>query len=147
MRPMEAAGAVERLRLLVFTAGGLRFAADADQVASLQEYVPAATDLRTFWFHEAVGRGGVPREAVRHPQLCLVRRGAELCRFIIDAPEDLIELDAQAIRPLPPLAEPFALARGIWAALPVEHDGIILLVDFVRLATTHDLWSAQGDTP
>ncbi|MRR33297.1 hypothetical protein EG829_01170 [bacterium] len=146
MRLRESAGAVERLRLLVFTAGGLRFAADADQVASLQEFVPAANEVRAFWFHEAIG-GGVPREAVRHPQLCLVRRDAELCRFIIDAPEDLIELDAHSISPLPPLAEPFALERGIWAALPYEHDEIILLVDFIRLATRHDLWSAQGDTP
>lgn len=138
---------VERLRLLVFSSGGVRFAADADQLAQLQEYDPSAHPCRTRWFHEAVGLDGIGRESVVRPELCVVRQCSREYGFIIDAPEDLIERDAGSLKPLPPLVEPFSLARGIWAALPVERYGIILLVDFFRLAASIDLWSEQGDTP
>ncbi len=147
MNRAETGGSIERLRLLVFSAGSLRFAADADQLAQLREYDPSANQCGTCWFHEAVGLDGVDREAVVRPEVYVVRQGAQEYGFITNAPEDLIERDAGSLRPLPSLVEPFSLVRGIWAALPVERYGIILLVDFFRLAASPGLRSGQGDTP
>lgn len=147
MNRPDAAGGIGLLRLLFFNAGRFRFAADAEQLTQLREYDHSPDLCRTRWFHEAVGLEGVGREAVVRPELCLVRQGGREYGFIIDAPEDLIELDAGSLRPLPPLVEPFSLARGIWAALPHERYGIILLVDFFRLAVHPAPRDGQGDTP
>lgn len=132
---------------MVFGAGELRFAAVADQLAQLREHDPSDELPGTRWFHEAVGLDGVRRGDIAHPELCLIRHDGQDTGFIIDAPEDLIELDTVSLRPLPPLVEPFSLARGIWAALPHEQYRIILLVDFFRLAANTDLRAGQGDTP
>jgi hypothetical protein len=141
-----SAGAGERLRLLVFTVAGIRFAVDADQVASLRDSAPEGADDRLLWLHEAFGCDGFSRESLRRPQRCTLRRGGETFSVMIEAPEDLIETDTERILPLPALVEPFVLKNGIWAALPDENGAVILLVDFLRMATMHDLWTSQGET-
>jgi hypothetical protein len=131
------------LRLLIFSAGGLRFGADADQIAFLGPCDPANPPPHAVPFHRSVGFGD-PAAGFRSPETCTVKRGTEICTFIIESPEDLVSVETRLVRPLPPLVEPFALESGIWAAVPGE-EGILLLVDLPRLATNRNLWYPQGD--
>lgn len=133
---------VPPLRLLVFTSGGLRFGADADQVAALGPWDPDDPHPHAVPFHRAVGLGNA--EEFRNPETCTVSRGGEVCTLIIESPDDLVSVETRIVRPLPLLVEPFALERGVWAAIPGE-EGILLLVDLHRLATNRNLWHPQGD--
>jgi hypothetical protein len=131
------------LRLLVFSACGLRFGADADQVASLGPCDPDNPPPHAVPFHRAIGFGD-PAAAFRYPETCTVRRGTEVCTLIIESPDDLVSVETRLVWPFPPLVEPFALERGIWAVIPGEQ-GVLLLVDLPRLATNRNLWHPQGD--
>lgn len=131
------------LRLLVFSVGGVRFAADAEQVDSLREYGAEESAGPTVPFHEALGNeaGTV---AYRCPEICTITGADGMCSFIIDSPEDIVTVSWDDLQPLPPLVEPFAARRGIWAVIP-ETPGIILVVDLNRLASRRKLWIPQGD--
>jgi chemotaxis signal transduction protein len=129
------------LRLLVFEVGGLRFGADADQVAALGAWDPDNPPPSAVPFQRAVGLGNT--EAFRNPETCTVSREGEECTLIIESPDDLLSVETRIVRPLPPLVEPFALERGIWAVIPAT-EGMLLLVDLHRLATKRNLWRADA---
>jgi hypothetical protein len=131
------------LRLLVFSSGGLRFGADADQVAFLGCCDPANPPSHAVPFQRAVGIGN-PAAGFRSPETCTVRRGDEECTLIIESPDDLVSVETHRLRPLPPLVEPCSLERGIWAVIPVE-EGVLLVIDLHRLVTKRNLWHPQGD--
>ncbi|HOP40652.1 MAG TPA: hypothetical protein PLI53_06375 [Geobacteraceae bacterium] len=133
----------KELRLLLFSVCGIRFAADADQVSTLrecnlQESVPPAIP-----FHEAIGYETGP-VAYRRPEICTITGEAGQCSFMIESPEDIATVAWDDLQPLPTLVEPFAVRWGIWAGIPGRH-GIRLVVDLDRLATSRNLWRAQGD--
>jgi len=129
-------------RLLVFCAGSLLFGADADKIDSLDPFDPDDPPRHAVPFHQAIGLGCSP--PFRFPEVCTISRGKDVCRLIIEAPEDIICADTRLLQPLPPLVAPFALRRGIWAALPGKR-GILLALDPRRLATERNLWHTQGD--
>jgi hypothetical protein len=131
------------LRLLVFSVGGIRFAADADQVVSLQQCDLASLPEHARFFHEVVGFAD---RAVEYlcPEICTVTSGDGICRLVIESPEDIISVPLEVLRPLPSLIEPFAVQRGIWAGIP-ETNRVLLAIDLCRLASTGNLWKKQGD--
>lgn len=131
------------LRLLVFSVGGVRFAADADHVESLRQYDAEVHAGPTVPFHEAMGyeTGTV---AYRCPEICTITGTAGSCGFIIESPEDIVTVSWGDLQPLPPLVESFAARRGVWAGI-ADPRGILLVVDLCRLATRRKLWIPQGD--
>jgi len=139
----ERYGAGTELRLLVFSIDGSRFAADADQVDSLQLCDPESVPGHAVPFHEVVGFTG-RAVTYRCPEICTIRSEAGICRLVIESPEDIIAVPWESLRPLPALIEPFAVQRGIWAGI-AESNRIILVIDLCRLASTGNLWKMQGD--
>lgn len=121
----------KQLNLLLFSVGGVRFAIDADQVTGMTPYAgEEADDL--FWFHEELDYGrGTP--AYDDPVIIAIRtEDATSYRVVIDRMEDVAEICALGIRPLPPLLEPLLLRKGMWGV--AERGGqMVLLVDFQRL--------------
>lgn len=137
-----ASSGAELLRLLIFSAGGLRFGADADQIAALGACDPRHPPPHAVPLQRALGFG--EEYAPHSPETCTIRRGGEACTFIIEAPDDLVCVETRLVRPLPPLVETAVLKRGIWAALPGE-ETMVLVVDLHRLAAHGNLWHPQGD--
>ena len=120
-----------RLNLLLFSAGGVSFAMDAETAVEIADYGgEAADDL--FWFHEVLGYGaGAPVYTM--PTVITIRtEDSRSYRVIVDKMEDVTEVGAVDIRPFPPLLEPVALRKGMWG-ITVRDGRIILLVDISRL--------------
>lgn len=118
------------INLLLFSVGGVHFGCDAKQAETMDAYLgEAADDL--CWFHEELGYGGRP-VSYNAPSVVTVRTADfRSLRVIIDLVEDLVEISAADISPLPLLLEPLLLPKGMWGV--VQRDGrMILLVDFQR---------------
>jgi len=130
-------------RLMIFSSGGLRFGADADQVASLGPCDRDDPPLNAVPLHFAVGHGE-STTACMFPETCVVRKGENECTFIIESPEDLVSVEMRLLQPLPLLVESFAKERGIWAALPWKA-GILLVLDLEMLASMRNLWHPLGE--
>ncbi|MEA5113378.1 MAG: hypothetical protein VB050_05060 [Geobacteraceae bacterium] len=128
---------------MIFSSGGLRFGADADQVDSLGPFDRDDPPLHAVPLHCVVGIGD-STAACLSPETCVVRRGGNVCTFIMESPEDLVVVETRLLHPLPLLVESFAKERGIWAALPWK-TGILLVLDLVRLASIRNLWHPLGD--
>lgn len=125
------------LTLLLFSVGGVRFAAATDQVLGTAAYGGAGhpQEDAPLWFHKAVEFASVP--AYLEPTALTVKaRGQGPCTVIIDAMEEIVEVSTDEIRPFPALLEPFARRAGMWGVFP--RDGhMFFLVDLERLATTN----------
>ncbi|NVN93320.1 MAG: hypothetical protein HXX11_22370 [Desulfuromonadales bacterium] len=130
------------ITLLFFSAGGVRFAVDADQVTRSVTISVEPND-------------GVPRlltlmgcddRLIDHHNSIMLNvksNDSKPYRIIVDVLEDMAEISTAHIHPFPPLVESFALQRGMWGV--IERDGgLVLLLDFERLMgnkgheTAHD---------
>jgi len=121
------------VQLLLFRLGGVQFGVPAEQVAGLREYGRAGTEAATppCWFHARLGFPEAP--GYRVPTAALVPRLDRPPEWVIlDAIDDLLEVDLDAIRPFPALAGPHALRRGMWGILPWQ-GRLVLLVDLDQL--------------
>lgn len=130
------------ITLLFFSAGGVRFAVDADQVAETV-VIPNEPDDRVPCLLTLMGCDD--RLIDRHDSTMLVVKTNDTTpfRIIVDGLEDMVEMSTAHIHPFPPLLESFALQRGMWGV--IERDGgLVLLLDFQRLMgnkgheTAHD---------
>lgn len=120
-----------RLDLLLFSVGGVYFAADAGQVSGIAAYGGEQGD-DLFWFHKELGYGD-ESTAYLSPTVVTIRTGNEQSyRVIIDSMDDIAEFQQNDIIPFPALLEPFAVRRGLWAIL-AGSSPIVLLVDFQLL--------------
>jgi chemotaxis signal transduction protein len=119
------------LRLLVFTVGGVKLAADAEQICSMLAYDQDDDCDITYWLHEMLSFGN--REVVfRSPEILTVSLQETIYRIVIDQPEDIIYIAMNRIQPLPALVEPFSQKKGLWGAVALDEQ-IILLIDFLKL--------------
>ncbi|OAN53950.1 hypothetical protein A6A04_13755 [Paramagnetospirillum marisnigri] len=114
------------LAVVTFVAAGTRFAMPSRQVAAMHPLdgivstTPSIEDLL-----------GLPREAAAGCLLVLRLKQGEVA---IQVPGEvgLRELAAETIHPLPPLVAACSRIAGL-AALAVDPDGVILLVEPARL--------------
>jgi len=115
------------LPMLFFAVGGIHYGVSADQVGSMASLDQAGQD-RPLWFHQEMGYDFEP--PYRRPTALRVRttRGG-LFTVIVDDLEDMAEVLAEDIRPMPPLAAPHARGRGLWGVIP-RGERLYLLVDF-----------------
>ena len=128
--PPDPAGTGRDLRLLVFRLGALQFGVPAEQVAGLRGYGEAGAEPAV-WFHALLGFPEAPR--YRAPTAALVSRmGRSPAWVVLDAIDDLLEVELDAVRPFPALAEAHALRRGMWGILPGQ-GRMVLLVDLDQL--------------
>lgn len=118
------------LQVLLFTAGGIRFGACAEQVLRTSAW--AGGDDREFrWFHASLGLAG--DSGAGRPVVASVRtKGGGLARVIFDGLDEIVEAEAGDIRPFPPLLERSVLGKGLWGVL-ARQGSLILLVDFQRM--------------
>lgn len=119
------------LQCLLFSIGGVRFGVDVDQIASISPH--DGKEIEDFFpLHSTIGLNG--REILYNVPTVLTIRGSgkRNCRVLIEAPEDLIDIRMEEIRPFPPVIEPFVRPRGLWA-IWVQNQKQVLLLDFQYL--------------
>jgi hypothetical protein len=124
------------LALLLFSVGGVNFGADTGQVlgTAAHQGEGGPQEPPPVWFHKAVEFARSP--AYVEPTALLVKpRGRAACRVIIDAMQEIVEVDADEIKPFPAVLEPFARRRGLWGVYP-RAGRMFFLVDLERLADT-----------
>lgn len=120
------------LDLLLFSFNNAWFGIDIEQLASISPYQDDdGDDLISM---EQLF-GGKPR-SYREPRIISVKGdGAGKMppyRLLIEAPEDIRNVDWRDIRPLPPLLEPLIRRQGVWGVLPLA-ERLILLLDCHRI--------------
>ncbi len=120
------------LDLLLFSFNNAWFGIDIEQLAAITPYRDDEDDdlvslERIF--------GGQPR-SYREPRVISVKGdGAGKMppyRLLIEAPEDIRNVDWRDVRPLPSLLEPFIRRLGVWGVLPLD-ERLILLLDCHRI--------------
>jgi hypothetical protein len=117
------------LELLLFRDGGVRFAVDRRQVRAAQDLGKSAFEHLPH-FLEALGCDrGTPGTG---SPIVLSLRTEPPSWILVDAVESITEIPLGDIRPLPRLAESSIRDKGLWAALLLE-DELVLLADFDRL--------------
>ena len=120
-----------RLNLLFFSAGGVDFCVDTEQIESISDFNgEESEDL--IRLHEELR---CPAAALSSTPLILKIKTGEcaLPGILVDRMTDIVETDCRNIHPLPSLIEIFALKKGVWGVLP--HEGrIVLIIDFLILA-------------
>ena len=133
------------LELLLFRVGGVCFGIDAGQVEKMDS-CGAEAPAGALWFHDLLDFGTLP-VAYREPTLLSIKAPGETVGVIVDAVQEIAEFPFDAIRPFPPLVEPFALAKGMWGVLQ-RGEEIVPLLDFQRLRPRIAALQAQpGECP
>ena len=130
-----------QIHLLLFTVGKVHFALVASQIQALEAYRGSGGES-PFWFHEEMG---YPETPIYHsPMLAIVPMGdGPPARVVITEMEELLDVPVKAIRPFPPLIEPFALRKGMFGLL-VHRGKHIILVDLQRLFEKEALMSQRS---
>jgi len=120
------------LEVLLFRVGNAHFGVPATQVASTTTYRPGDGEEEPLWFH--LKAGCRPGAATEVPVVADLRAGdGGFQRMVIGAMEDIVAVEAEDVRPMPALVEPYAMRLGMWGVLPRE-GRIYILVDLNRLA-------------
>ena len=122
----------DELTLLVFTVGGVRMAVDTSQIAGLAH--PDDVEIQgmeTRGFHQIIPfRGPVCYKA---PWVLQVKDEAMSYGIMIDAPDEIIPANLDALQPIPCLIAAGGGSEAIWGAM-IRADGVILLlVDLYKL--------------
>lgn len=131
MTVAEGAEGLRSLRIVIFSAAGVRYGAVADQIDSICDVSPDAE------------MGNVIRLAAklecRHdsangsPLTALKVRGEKAFYLVaVDRIDEVVEIGIDAIRPMPLLILPYARAKGIWGVVPRAGE-LLLLLDFTKL--------------
>jgi chemotaxis signal transduction protein len=133
--PQGRTEARRRVQLLLFRLGSVLFGVPAEQVAGLRGYGEAGAGAEPpTWIHARLGFPEAPR--YRDPTAALVPRADRPPAWVVlDSIDDLLEVELDAVRPFPALAEPHALRRGMWGILPSQ-GRLVLLVDLDQLLET-----------
>ena len=120
------------IRLLIFKIMGVCFGADMEQIEEMVDFSQAEQedwDIRRFT--DAVSFRDLEIE-YKKPKVILIKDNERDLGIVIDQPEDIVNINIQSIRLLPPLLENLKTVDAIWAAVFLEDD-LALLVDFYRL--------------
>ncbi|GEM_PF-1394986 len=124
--------AEDEIRLLIFKIMGVCFGADMEQIEEMVDFSQAQQedwDIRHFT--EAISFRDIEVE-YKKPKVVLIKDSDQDVGIVIDQPENIVNINFQSIRLLPPLLENQDTVDAIWAALFLGED-LILLVDFYRL--------------
>jgi chemotaxis signal transduction protein len=124
--------AEDEIRLLIFKIMGVSFGADMEQIEEMVDFSQAQQedwDIRHFT--EAISFRDIEVE-YKKPKVVLIKDSDQDVGIVIDQPENIVNINFQSIRLLPPLLENQETVDPIWAAVFLEED-LILLVDFYRL--------------
>lgn len=120
------------LELLLFSFNNAWFGIDIEQLAAITPYREDEGDDSVSL--ERIFGGRPP--SYREPRIISVKGdGAGKIppyRLLIEAPEDIRNVDWREVRPLPPLLEPLLRRRGVWGVLPLD-ERLILLLDCHRM--------------
>jgi hypothetical protein len=120
-----------RLALMRFSAGGVAFCADTDQIESVAVFDGTVSD-ELVWLRDELGCNGSPDGGA--PVVFTVKTGTGLpYQVVVDRMEGICEVTGKEIRPFPPLVEPFALKKGLWGVV-FPGGRRALLIDFLLLA-------------
>jgi hypothetical protein len=120
------------LELFFFKDGGIRFAVDRQQVRTVQ-LLDDGFSGRPLHFHEALGCKGRP--AFEGTPIALGITTEPASWVLVDELESILEIRTSELRPLPPLAEAWVKAKGLWAVALMDGD-MVLLADFHCLTDT-----------
>ncbi len=115
------------LPVLFFSVGGVHFGVSADQVRSTAVH-GLEGDGREIWLDREMDCPGGTRP-LSFTALDVRLAGGESLTVIVDAMEEITEVEALDIRPLPPLVAPHARRKGLWGVIP-RAGRMYLLMDF-----------------
>ena len=128
----ERTGWIETIRVLLFNVMGARMGVDVEQTAGMLDPRNASVEqLNVVAFHEKLFRRG-DRPAYVAPMVLLVRGDEGKHGLLIDQPESIVSVGADAIRPLPALIEASMQSRAVWGVALIEGE-MVLLVDLYEL--------------
>jgi chemotaxis signal transduction protein len=119
------------LDLLLFSLSGVYFGVDVEQIGGISTHDGKETE-DVFRLPEALGMGGKKIHYGAPIVLTIRTEDSRKARVIIDAPEDLIHVQIDEIRPFPRIMVPFTQPRGLWA-VTLRGEKKILLMDFLYL--------------
>ncbi len=122
----------DEIRLLIFKIMGVCFGADMEQIEEMVDFSQAQRedwDIRNFT--EAISFRDIKVE-YKKPKVILIKDSDQDVGIVIDQPDNIVNINIQSIRLLPPLLESHKTADAIWAAVFIDDD-LALLVDFYRL--------------
>ena len=123
---------IEDLRIMTFRMMGIKMGVDVDQIAQMLTPEEAGErEIDVLLFHEQLSSGAMDA-AYSFPKVLLPRKEGAMNGIMIDEPQDIIGLKADAIRPLPPLLDTALERRVIWGVALIDNE-IILLVDLYSL--------------
>lgn len=100
-------------------------------MAATAAYRPGGTDGEPLRFQQLAGCPAGPLPAAPVVARLRARDGAGTLLVLGDL-EDIVEVEADGVRPLPALVEPYVIAKGMWAVLP-RLGRLYVLVDLNRL--------------
>lgn len=119
------------IRLLTFSAMGVRMAVDAEEVSAIVE--PEEADkkgIEVFGFGEKLSFR--KRNVQMRAPKVLIGKDSQRKGILIDQPEDIVSVSIGKIRPLPPILESCLKGAVIWGAAIIGGRAV-LLVDLQRL--------------
>ncbi len=123
----EHAQFIDSLELLLFCIDGIKLGIDATQIEALLKIEDAeAEGIKLIRFDEIAAFAG-RKLSYKEPRQLLLKTGEAI---ITEQPYDIINIDIDAIRPLPSLFCSSQSAGGaVWGAAILDAE-IIMLVDF-----------------
>jgi chemotaxis signal transduction protein len=127
---------INELEILVFALGGITFGVDTEQVGGVITAAQAEIlGMKLIPFPDRVPLGGMPGH-FRAPKALLIKDVTSYA-VVIESPDDILSVRLDSIRPLPPLLAACNPCQAVWG-VAVKGEGIILLIDFLRLHDVHD---------
>ncbi len=122
----------DELNLLVFTVGGVRMAVDTAQVDGIAHPDDVEIqDRETLGFHQIISFSYPV--CYKAPWVLQVKDEAAPYGVMVDQPDEIVTVNADALQPLPCLIRAGGGPAAIWGAM-VRADGtILLLVDLYKL--------------
>lgn len=120
---------INELEILVFSAGGITFGVDTEQVGGvITETEAEALGMELVPFPDKVPSGGIQRRFQTLKALLI--KDAMTFAVAIESPESILSIRLDSIRPLPPLLTACNPCQTVWG-VTVREEGIILLIDFL----------------
>ncbi len=136
-----SAAQTNELEILVFALGGITLGVDTEQVGGV---IPAdeaeALGMKLVPFSEKIPLGEKP-ERLQAPKALMINDVTPYA-VIIKSPDDILSVRLDSIRPLPPLLAACNACQAVWG-VAVREEGIIILIDFLRL---HDMHNQNNNT-
>ncbi|OIQ70249.1 hypothetical protein GALL_481370 [mine drainage metagenome] len=128
------------MNLFLFAVNGIFFAMDADQISDITPY-HGEIDPNLHWFHQKLDYR-IQEVNYVSPVVITLKTVTTPYRLVIDAMEDIAELNINDISLLPKLLEPWTHQTGIWGVFHRKNN-LVLILDFEQLLQINKLAVAQ----